>query len=44
MWEAQLNTNALLAKITPAHIEDGFRRQMKIGHLRFDGPGGTDRR
>jgi hypothetical protein len=22
-WEAQLNPNALLAKITPAHVEDG---------------------
>ena len=37
MWEAQLNTNALLAKITPAHIEDvKLQRARKVAHSTVD--------
>lgn len=37
MWEGQLNTYALLAKITPAHIEDvKLRRAQEVAHSTVD--------
>jgi integrase len=37
MWEAQLNPNALLAKITPAHVEDvKLQRARKVAHSTVD--------
>jgi hypothetical protein len=37
MWEAQLNPNALLAKITPAHVEDvKLLRARKVAHSTVD--------
>src|SRR5947208_16263000 len=37
MWEAQLNTNTLLAKITPSHIEDvKLRRAQDVAHTPVD--------
>jgi integrase len=37
MWEAQLNTNVLLAKLTPAHIEDvKLRRAQQVAHSTVD--------
>ena len=33
VWEAQIDTNRLLAKITPAHIEDvKLQRAQKVAH------------
>ena len=37
MWEAQLGTNRLLSKITPAHIEDvKLRRALQVAHSTVD--------
>ena len=37
MWEAKLNTSTLLAKITPAHIEDvKLQRAQEVAHSTVD--------